>query len=141
MTNKIFVLSLLVLLFTACDKIKSTEKKMDGEWTVYKLKVTQSNGLSQHYESVGTFRFYDFEDGEGSYDLNIAYQANAGLVTKNETGKIVLKEKGEYYDLFKNNPNGSITQIQNGRILLITKNDIETLYQDNNENFTMVLEK
>ena len=141
MLNKLFIAISIAILFTACNKVKSTEKKMDGEWTIYKMKVTKSNGLSYYYETTGTFTFSDFNDGEGKYALNMSYVTPSGTILKNEFGKIVLKQKGEYFDLFRENADGSIDQIIDARILLITKNDIEMLYQDNNENFTFVLEK
>lgn len=114
---------------------------MDGVWTIYKMKVTKANGLSYYYETTGTFTFSNFNDGEGTYAIDMTYITPNATIQKVETGTIVLKEKGEYYDLFRTNSDGSVTEIPNGRILLITKNDIETLYQDNNENFTFVLEK
>lgn len=114
---------------------------MDGEWTIYSLKVTKQNGLSYYYETTGTFTFSDFNGDEGKYVLNMTYITPTDTIVKNESGKIVLKEKGAYYDLFRDNTDGSITQIQNGRIILITKDDIKTLYQDDNENFLFILEK
>jgi len=141
MRNKLLIILSITLLFTACDKIKSTEKKMDGEWTIYKMKVTKANGLSYNYETTGTFAFSNFNNGEGDYALNMTYITPSSTISKNESGKIVLKQKGQYYDLFRENNDGSIDQIVDGRIMLITKNDIETVYLDNNENFTFILEK
>jgi hypothetical protein len=141
MLNKLFIALSLILLGAACSKIKSTEKKMDGEWTIYTMKVTKSNGLSYYYETTGTFNFSEINDHAGKYALNMTYITPTGTVSKNESGKFILKEKGKYFDLYRDNPDGSITTIPDARIVLITKNDIEMLYQDNNEGFWFILEK
>ena len=114
---------------------------MDGNWTIYKMKVTKSNGLSYYYETTGTFNFSDFSDGEGRYSINLSYITPSGTTVKNETGTIVLKEDAKLFDLFRNNTDGSITQMKDGALLLITNNDIEMMYLDNNESLTFVLEK
>lgn len=114
---------------------------MDGEWTIYKMKVTKSNGLSYYYEATGTFNFSDFVNGEGKYAINMSYITPTGTLTKNESGTIILTQEGGYFVFYRNNADGSITEFPEGRILLITKNDIEMIYQDNNENYTFVLEK
>ena len=114
---------------------------MDGEWTIYTMKVTKSNGLSYQYETTGTFNFSNFNGDEGKYALNMTYITPTGTISKNESGKIRLKEKGKYFDFYRDNSDGSVTLIEDARIILITKNDIEMLYQDNNENFWFILEK
>lgn len=114
---------------------------MDGEWTIYKMKATKSNGLSYYYEATGTFNFSDFSDGEGKYTISMSYITPAGTLTKNEEGTIELTQKGKSFNFYRNNADGTIDQIQDGRILLITNNDIEMMYLDNNENLTFVLEK
>ena len=114
---------------------------MDGEWTIYKMKVTKSNGLSYDYETTGTFNFSDFNDGEGKYAVNMNYTTPTGIIEKNDFGTIVLKEEGKSFDFFRINLDGTIDQIKEGSILLITNNDIEMMYTENNENFRFVLEK
>lgn len=114
---------------------------MDGEWTIYKMKVTKSNGLSYYYEATGTFNFSEFNDGDGKYVISMSYITPTGTLTKNESGTIELTQKGKYFNFYRDNADGSIDQIQDGRILLITNNDIEMMYLDNNENVTFVLEK
>ncbi len=114
---------------------------MDGEWTIYKMKVTKSNGLSYNYETTGTFSFSDFNDGEGKYTVNMNYTTPAGTIEKNDSGTIVLKEEGKSFDFFRINLDGTIDQIKEGSILLITNNDIEMMYTENNENLRFVLEK
>ena len=114
---------------------------MDGEWTVYSLKVTKYNGLSYYYETTGTITYSDFSGDEGRYALDMSYNTPSGTIEKHEKGEIILKDKGEYYDLFRENSDGTITELPNGRIVLITNNDIKTHYTDNNETFLFILEK
>lgn len=114
---------------------------MEGEWTIYSLKVTKYTGLSYFYETTGTITYSDFNGDEGKYVLDMTYITPNDTIVKQEKGRIVLKEKGEYYDLFRENTDGSITELPNGRIVLITKNDIKTHYADNNETFLFILEK
>lgn len=141
MVNKLLFILSVLFLFSSCDKIKSTEKEMDGEWTIYSLKVTKYTGLSYYYETTGTITYSDFNGDEGRYALDMTYITPSGTIEKHEKGKIVLKEKGEYYDLYRENTDGSITEILNGRIVLITKNDIKTHFADNDETFLFILEK
>ena len=141
MIKKVLLFTLILVLVTSCDKVKSTAKKMDGEWSIYSLKVTKYTGLSYYYEVSGTFKFSDFNGDEGRYNLDMTYVTPMETVEKHETGKVVLKDKGEYYDLYKENPDGSVSMIENGRIILITKNDIKTTFQENSETFLFILEK
>ena len=141
MLNKLFFIFTLLFLVASCNKTKSTEKKMDGEWTIYKMKVTKSNGLSYYYEPTGTFNFSGFNDGEGEYAINMSYITPNGTLSKIESGTIVLTQEGGYFIFYRTNADGSVSELPEGRILLITKNDIEMVYQDNSENYTFVLEK
>ena len=142
MKNKIlFILLSFLFLTSSCDKIKKTEKMMDGEWTIYSLKVTKSNGLSYYYETTGTISYSDFNGDKGRYELKMSYITPNATVVKNEKGNIVLREKGEFFDMYRENTDGSITEILDGRIILITKNDIKMHYTDDNETFLFILEK
>ncbi len=114
---------------------------MEGTWDVYSLKVTKSNGLSYYYDNVGTVTYSDFNKGEGKYTMNLSYTTNSGTVTNQESGTIVLKDKGKYYDLERNNGDGTFTKFPDGRIILITNNDIKTTYHGNDETYLMILEK
>lgn len=114
---------------------------MDGEWTIYSLKVTKYTGLSYYYETTGTITYSDFNGDEGKYALDMSYITPTGTIEKHEKGKIILKDQGKYYDLYRENLDGSITEILDCRIILITKNDIKTHYTDNDETFLFILEK
>lgn len=142
MKNKIiFILFSVLFITSSCDKIKQTEKMMDGEWTIYSLKVTKYTGLSYYYETTGTITYSDFNGDEGRYELNMSYITPNGTIDKHEKGKIVLKEKGKFYDMYRENSDGSITEILDGRIILITKNDIKMHYTVDNETLLFILEK
>jgi len=141
MASKLLIIISILFLFSACDKVKSTGKKMDGEWTIYSLKVTKYTGLSYYYETTGTITYSDFNGDEGRYALDMTYITPNDTIVKHEKGKIVLKQKGEYYDMYRENSDGTITEILNGRIVLITKNDIKTHYTTNDETFLFILEK
>ncbi len=131
----------LLVIFVGCDKIKSTEEKMEGTWDVYSLKVTLSNGLSYYYDNVGTVTYSDFNKGEGNYVMNISYTTTSGTVTNQDSGVITLKDKGKYYDLKRDNGDGTYTALPEGRIILITNNDIKTAYQADDQTYLMILEK
>ena len=114
---------------------------MEGTWDVYSLKVTLSNGLSYYYDNVGTVTYSDFNKGEGNYFMNISYTTSSGTVTNQDSGVITLKDKGKYYDLKRDNGDGTFTTLPEGRIILITNNDIKTAFQADNETYLMILEK
>ena len=114
---------------------------MEGTWDVYSLKVTKSTGLSYYYDNVGTVTYSDFNNGEGNYAFNMSYTTSSGTVTNQESGKVLLKDDGKYYDLQRDNGDGTFTTLPEGRIILITNNDIKTAYQDNAETYLLILEK
>ena len=114
---------------------------MEGTWDVYSLKVTKSNGLSYYYDNVGTVTYSDFNNGEGKYAMNLSYTTSSGTITNQESGTILLKDKGEYYDLQRDNGDGTFTLFPDGRIILITNNDIKTTYHANDESYLLILEK
>ena len=141
MKKSLSLLLILSVFILSCDKIKKTEKEMEGTWAIYSVKTTETTGLSYYNYNAGTITYSDFNDGNGLYSMDLTFKTSSGLVTKHESGTISLKGDGEFYDLVRNNSDGTTTSIIDARIILITKNDIKCYYQVDNMNFLMILEK
>ena len=132
----------MLVLLSACSKVKSTKKELDGEWEVISFKYTNFNGLSYYYPVISSsIYFEDCGSDKCPYGINIIYD-NSGITDTIDIDGTYefLDKKAEYYNLTVSNGAPSDT-ISDARIILITKDDLLTEFIYKNAMHTLVLKK
>jgi len=127
--NKLWLILLVGFLFVGCDKVKKTQKTLTGVWTVIQYKKTLATGLAYFYDSEGTLSFGSCDGELCDYSLKINYQDQGTTLQKHESGTIALQDD-EYFFLHRNNPDGTVTLLDEGRIILMTKDDLKIEFHD-----------
>lgn len=138
---ELFLVFALGVIVISCSKTEKTQNKLAGEWIVYEYKVTNLNGLTYFYPAEGTLSFKNCSENICDYFIDITYDVQGTINSKNESGTLVLHEDGEYYDLNRQNTNGSTTVLENGRIILLTSDDLKTQFGDEFGLHQFILEK
>lgn len=138
--SKALLFLLLGLSLFACDKVKKAEKDITGVWTIYQYKITLGNGLVYYYPANGTMDFGSCGGGTCNYALRVNYLKDTLDSQKYEDGTIDIKDDLNF-TLDRNNPDGSITHLDYGRFLLITKDDIKIHFRDASGLHEFVLQK
>lgn len=129
-------------MLAGCDKQEQVRKDLDGEWKIIEYRFTNYNSLTYIYPATGTMTFENCPDEICSYSLNLNFDVQGTPYSKKESGKYeFLDEKGEYYRLYRENANGTVSTIETGRIILITKKDLKTEFTDEYGNHLLILEK
>jgi len=114
---------------------------MVGEWKIISYKFQNLNGFSYKYPSSGTFTFDQCGDDFCSYNLALTYNVDGAVYQKNDSGLYNLLDDAEHYTLMRDNPDGSVSTFLDNRILLINKDQLKTLFQDEIGIHHLVLEK
>lgn len=127
--NKVLVLLLVLFSFSACDKVKKTEKKISGVWTIYQYKFENALGLIYYYPVSGTMDFGSCGGDQCQYALRADYEKDGANLTKYEDGTINLTDTDKF-SLDRIEADGTITHLDEGRFLLLTKDDIKLIFQD-----------
>lgn len=139
--TKILSLLIVSLIVISCSKTKKTVNKLEGEWQVHEYKVTNSNGLTYFYPADGTITFKNFSENICDYFIDITYDNQGTTYSKNESGTLILHEDGEYYDMNRINADESTTVLEDGRIVLLTSDDLKTHFGDEFGLHAFILEK
>lgn len=140
MYKALFVLMLGFSLF-GCDKVKQTEKNITGVWSVYQYKITLVSGLVYYYPANGTVDFGSCGSGTCNYALRVDYQKDGLDKQKYEDGTIGEITKDGFFNMNRINADASMTYLDYGRFLLITKDDIKFHFQDETGLHEFVLQK
>ena len=138
--NRAVVTCLFLFIAVSCNKVKRIEKKLAGDWEIIAYTFQNANGLSYKYPASGTFSFNDCESEYCAYALQLNYEVNSNTLQKTSAGEYTMLSDAEYFELKRNNSDGSITLIS-GRILHINKSQLETEFKDENGIHYLVLEK
>ncbi len=141
MKNSIFFILILSSVLFACNKQKSVVKKLTGEWSIYSYTFQNLQGLSYKYTAQGSFRFDNCESDYCSYELKMNYIVSGQSYVKNESGTYKVEDDGEYFTLKRINSDGSISILTENRILLINKDQLKLLFQDEIGIHHFILEK
>tara|TARA_R110002072_G_scaffold282761_1_gene445814 strand:- start:42387 stop:42812 length:426 start_codon:yes stop_codon:yes gene_type:complete len=141
MRNNILIFTLIAFSLSACNKAKRTEKKMAGEWKIISYTFQNLNGFSYKYPGSGTFTFDSCSDEFCNYNLALTYNIDGVVYQKNNNGLYDLLDDAEHYTLIRNNPSGTVSTFVDNRILLINKDQLKTLFQDEIGIHELVLEK
>lgn len=140
--NKVIFILLISSLIAGCSKVKKTKKELNGEWQVVSYKFTNLNGLSYFYstqENAVTFENCDSEFC--GYSIFVEYENQGDFDTLNFSGQYKFKdEKAEYFDMLVNNK-PIIDTIKDARIILITKDDLMTEFNDDTGRHLLVMKK
>lgn len=140
MKNSFLLLAISFVLFS-CNKAKETHKKMVGEWTIIDYTFQNNNNLSYKYESSGTINFENCSDDFCNFSLNMTYVVSGNTYPKNITGLYHLENDAEHYTIKRSNADGTISTLDKCRILLVNKDQMKTLIQDELGIHHFVLEK
>ncbi len=138
--NRLLLLVLLLFSLAACDKVKKTEKTLTGVWTLFQYKYTNSLGLKYFYPVSGTMDFGTCGGGTCQYSLRADYLKDSSLVKKYEDGSIQLSE-GDTFTLDRLESDGSFTHLDEGRFLLLTKDDIKLRFIDESGAHEFILQR
>jgi len=137
---KAFLFLLLGLSLFACDKVKKAEKDITGVWTIYQYKITLSSGLVYYYPASGKMDFGSCGGKTCNYALRVDYLKDNLAAQKYEEGIIDIKDDLNFM-MDRNNPDGTITHLDYGRFLLITKDDIKLHFRDADGLHEFILQK
>ncbi|HIP32877.1 MAG TPA: hypothetical protein EYG86_08955 [Crocinitomicaceae bacterium] len=140
MKNKTLVLLSLLLLFS-CNKVKKVEKKIAGNWTVISYTFQNSTGLSYKYNCEGEFSFDNCSEEFCPYLFSFTYQVNGTSTTKQSKGLYQIEKDAEYFTFLRENNDGTISKLEDNRILLLTRDEFKMLIQDEDGVHHFVLEK
>lgn len=138
--NKFAALLLVLLTLIACDKVKKTENILSGIWTLHQYKYTNALGLEYYYPVNGTMDFGSCGDALCHYALRANYSKDGQDLTKYEDGNINLSDTDKF-TLDRTEPNGTITHLDEGRFLLMTKDDIKLVYSDESGLHEFILQR
>jgi type 1 fimbria pilin len=141
MRNRLLLILILLIASSACDKVKSTQKKLAGEWSIYEYKYINTNGLTYYYPASGVVSFSNCSEGTCDYVIDMDYVIQGTTYQKNESGALILQDNSENFDLHRTNPDGSITILLDGRIILINSNDLKIQFSDETGLHGFILEK
>ena len=132
---------LVALICSSCNKVNTTRKKLEGNWKVIEYKVTNTQGLTYFYDAQGTWCFKNCNGSECEYDLNIHYPNQGIVAQKVESGIFQIEEDGGHFTLLRYNGDGSISTIEDGRIMMLTNNDLKSIFIDEFGMHHFILEK
>ena len=140
--NYLFLIScFLMLTITSCDKVKRTKKKMSGEWEVVNYRFQNHSGLIYEYVSDGYFQFENCSEDNCLYSINFTYNDNGIEMAKKENGTYSIQSDGEMYRLNRLNQDGTITELDKCRNIVLTKDELKTQLQDEAGIHYFILEK
>ena len=133
----------LTLLITGCNKEKRTSKKLEGNWSIVKYQFTNSNGFSEYYYPTVNVIISKFSSGKSSFRLTSNYTNNIGNSTqKNVDAQFEFKNKDAEYYTLNQIVDGALTDsIFDGRILIVTKDEMRTEFTDSQGRHTYLLSK
>ncbi len=139
--NKWLLFLLVAGLLVSCDKVKKTEKTVTGKWSVYQYQFTAPTGLVYYFESEGRMDFGSCGGSLCDYTIHIDYiNQNGNPGQKYENGQIEFTDETSFL-LHRNNPDGTVTTLTYGRILLMTKDDIVLHFTDEAGLHEFILQK
>lgn len=131
---------MIALVISSCDKIEKTEKRITGIWELIEYKYTAPTGLIYFLPSTGTIDFGSCGEHICSYSIHINYENNGGNYTKYEHGNISFSDETTF-TLDRINSNGTITTLNYGKILLMTKDDLQLEFSDEQGLHEFILQK
>jgi len=141
MKSKILFFLLVLILFASCNKQKNVQKKLTGEWNILSYTFQENNGLSYKYTTKGTIRFENCNNEYCAYELDMKFIKSGQSYLKNDIGEYKVEKDGEHFTLNRLNSDGTISTFQKNRILLINKDQMKMLIQDEFGVHHFVLEK
>ena len=141
--SKFLYIASIIVLATACSKVKKTKRKLTGEWTVLSYQFTNINGLSYFYEpSVSNFQFGNCPEKQCDYSFFMQYENQGSTVEFNQSGYYEFVENnGEYFELYRDNGIGGVDTLHKARIILITKDDLKAEFGDGNGRHVFIMQK
>lgn len=141
MATRLIIALLIGLSFASCDKLKQTEKRIEGNWTIVSYNYVNFQGFTTEFEGSGEFNISDVSSAIGNYSISLAYQNAITSGTKIESGMIKINDNAENYTLERVNSDGSITSLDSGTIKFLNKTQMETFFNDELGSHHFVLSK
>lgn len=114
---------------------------MHGNWTITQYTFQNLNDFKYVYPSEGNLFFEECDGGNCAYDLVLSYAVETINFQKNNSGEYMLADDAEHYTLSRNNQDGSITILNECRIVFINKDQMSTQIKDEFGIHHFILEK
>jgi len=137
---KILIILLGIISLAACNKVKQTTKKIVGQFDISQYTYENHQGLKYIYDCNGTVNLNSTSE-ENQLSILVDVNCNGIHPSPNMTGLIVFKNDGEYFLLNRNNLDGTISNFDNGRVILRTKTDLKIEYFMESGKYIFVLRK
>lgn len=138
MRNKLLILLAAMLVLASCDKVKQTQKHLDGDWTILEYEFIDHNGLHYFYPVEGTMTFGNSTDNFCDYSLDMDYTYSGASTPKVESGRMEFQD-GEYFVMHRESP--TVGLIQYARVVVITNDDLKIIFTDEAGAHELILEK
>lgn len=138
--NKVGIAISVFVLLLSCSKGEKAERKLSGKWNIIQFQVTNGSGLSYYYDASGFIEMGEFVDDSSELVVDLSYVKNNDTLYKKFSGNWIQKNDGEYFDILRKTLS-VIEKIEKGRILLITKTDLKTIYTDKDTTYTLIFER
>ena len=141
MKSKIIAFFVISIVLFSCNKVKKLEKEITGDWSVLTYTYQNNQGFSYQYDGDGSFIFESCDDTPCPYELSLTYQINGISYLKNERGSYSVQNDAEHYTLVRDNIDGTTTTLDNGRVILVNKDQMKTFFQDEFGTHHFILQK
>lgn len=140
MKKALFCIAFASLLI-ACNKEKSSSKKISGDWSITTLKQTDPEGLIEFAKCSGLLHFNETVSDSANYQFLISYQLASDSGTINQNGTYKLIEKGDYMNLSALDSNNNLITYTKYRLLTLTSTDLELEFSDGVNTFIYIMKR
>lgn len=134
-----FLLFILILFCSGCDKIKRTKKKFLGEWTIVSLTTRDANGLTAEYEVEGKVNLTERQGEEFYFDESYTLSVNGVNYQSVQKSGLGSFRDSEYFELQLESPSNELLDFC--RIILLTKDDMKLEIRDLQYTYIYILQK
>ncbi|MFO0494776.1 MAG: hypothetical protein ACK50Y_04525 [Flavobacteriia bacterium] len=140
MKKTLFYIAFASILI-ACNKEKSSAKKIFGDWSITTFKKTDPEGLIEFAKCSGALHFNETESDSASYKFLISYELANETGTINQKGTYKLIEKGNYMNLSILDSNNNLIAYSKYRVLTLTSTDLQLEFSDGENTFIYIMKR
>lgn len=138
MKKLLYILTIAVLLFGSCSKVKKSQKTIQGTWEIISYRQTDANGFTTYYDAVGTIKFGEDTDSTFTYAEDYTYQGGSGPVVVQRQGfGTFTNDSGNDYRLNYVLP--TAVTLEECTFILMTKDDLKMEQRDAQHSHIFVL--
>lgn len=117
---------------------------MEGTWELKSYKITFQNGISEYAECSGILEVKETDQDGWDNEMIRTFDFTFPSLTGSEQTMALMKfrGKGDYIDVGVLDQNDSIVFIEDHRILMLNRSDLQLIYADQNGKFhTLIFKK